>query len=473
MIPITLYTFYKRENSTKRPDGSVTQKIHNAVFKMPTSLQRPEITFDFGLKGNPTFYNYAFIPALGNRYYFIRDWTVSEGHLWTAHMEVDTLASWKVSIGNSTQYVLRSSYTSDGHICDKLYPTKQGVTLKQASATANPFKKNIKDGRYVCGIINADKDGVGAVHYYAFTQEQFNALTSYLMDDVSWMSITDIGEELQKALLNPMQYITSCCWIPRGELTGVTAVTSIRFGYWTINVACSRIIGTPIQTMTGTITLPKHPQVSRGVYLNGAPYSDYMLTFPGFGEIHLDANIFVDVSAIWFQVYLDTVSGLGKLVILDANPTSTSANIVQVIRSQIGVPIQMAQMASQFFTGLGNVVSTTAGTAVSAAAGNVAGVISGAVGMIGSAVEASIPKMTSQGANGSFAEFQLDPTVYATFYPIVDEDNADRGRPLCKMRVLSSLPGYQVIADPDVAIGGTSDENRQIKSYLAGGYFYE
>ena len=55
MIPITLYTFYKRENSTKRPDNSVTQKTHNAVFKMPTSLQRPEITFDFGLKGNPHF----------------------------------------------------------------------------------------------------------------------------------------------------------------------------------------------------------------------------------------------------------------------------------------------------------------------------------------------------------------------------------------------------------------------------------
>lgn len=473
MIPITLYTFYKRENSTKRPDGSVTQKTHNAVFKMPTSLQRPEITFDFGLKGNPTYYNYAYIPALGNRYYFIKDWTVSEGHLWTAQMEVDVLASWKNAIGNSTQYVLRSSNTSDGHICDRLYPTKQGPSLKQSSATSNPFKKSISDGRYVCGIINADKDGVGAVHYYAFTQAQFNALTSYLMDDVSWMSITDIGEELQKALLNPMQYITSCCWIPRSELTGVTGVSSIRFGYWTINVACSRIVGTPLQTVTGTIRLPKHPQVARGVYLNGAPYSDYMLTFPGFGEIHLDANIFVDVSAIWFQVYLDTVSGLGKLVILDANPTSATANIVQVIRSQIGVPIQMAQMASQFFSGLGSVATTTASTAASLHSGKIAGAISGAVGMIGNAVEASIPKMTSQGANGSFAEFQLDPTVYATFYPIVDEDNADRGRPLCKMKVLSTIPGYQVIADPDIAISGTSEENSQIKSYLAGGYFYE
>ena len=55
----------------------------------------------------------------------------------------------------------------------------------------------------------------------------------------------------------------------------------------------------------------------------------------------------------------------------------------------------------------------------------------------------------------------------------MEEDNADRGRPLCKMLVLSTIPGYQLIADPDIAIGGTSEENSQIKNYLASGYFYE
>ena len=108
MLSVTLYEFKKRENSTKRPDSTVTQITHNAVLKMPTSLLRPEITFDFGLKGNPSYYNYAYISDLGNRYYFIRDWTVGDGHLWTAHLEVDVLASWKNSIGNSTQYVTRS-----------------------------------------------------------------------------------------------------------------------------------------------------------------------------------------------------------------------------------------------------------------------------------------------------------------------------------------------------------------------------
>lgn len=105
--------------------------------------------------------------------------------------------------------------------------------------------------------------------------------------------------------------------------------------------------------------------------------------------------------------------------------------------------------------------------------GNVTGVLGGVMGMIGSAINGAIPKMTTMGSNGSFAEFQLDPTVYATFYPLVDEDIADRGRPLCKIRQLSTVPGYQVIADPDLAIAGTSEENREIKNYLAGGYFYE
>ena len=59
------------------------------------------------------------------------------------------------------------------------------------------------------------------------------------------------------------------------------------------------------------------------------------------------------------------------------------------------------------------------------------------------------------------------------FNLLTNEDNEDRGRPLCEKVELSSIPGYQVIADPDLAIAGTSEENREIKNYLAGGYFYE
>ena len=214
MLSVTLYEFKKRENSTKRPDSTVTQRTHNAVLKMPTSLLRPEITFDFGLKGNPSYYNYAYISDLGNRYYFIRDWTVGDGHLWTAHLEVDVLASWKNSIGNSTQYVQRSSKTFDGGVVDVLYPTKQPASVN-VYEKPTPWKTSLATGTYVLGIVNSEDGGVGAAHYYALTQTEMNSFLSYMLGNVDYLgSITEISSELLKVLFNPMQYIVSCVWYP-------------------------------------------------------------------------------------------------------------------------------------------------------------------------------------------------------------------------------------------------------------------
>ena len=208
MLSVTLYEFKKRENSTKRPDDSATQRTHEAVLKMPTSLLNPEISFDFGLKGNPSFYNYAYISDLGNRYYFIRDWTVSEGHIWTAHMEVDVLASWKASIGASTQYIKRSSYTYDGGIMDNVYPTKQPPQIN-LSQSASPWSTtSLASGCYVVGIINNKDGGMGAAHYYMFTQDMMNKLLAYMLGGVEWMgTITDISDSLLKVLMNPIHSV--------------------------------------------------------------------------------------------------------------------------------------------------------------------------------------------------------------------------------------------------------------------------
>ena len=108
-----LFKFYEN-NGTPQPcladtyefseDGlTLTVKLKDGLtFASGNKITSADVAFSINrtknLKGNPSFYNYAYISDLGNRYYFIRDWTVSEGHLWTAHMEVDVLASWKASI---------------------------------------------------------------------------------------------------------------------------------------------------------------------------------------------------------------------------------------------------------------------------------------------------------------------------------------------------------------------------------------
>lgn len=468
MLSVTLYEFPKRENSTKRPDSTVTQKTHNAVLKMPTSLIRPELTFDFGLKGNPCFYNYAHISDLGNRYYFITDWTVKEGHLWTAHMEVDVLASWKNVIGESTQYVTRSAFSSDGSIIDSLYPAKGDVTLRAESTSIWPTVTAISGGSYVVGIVNNSSDAIGAVAYYVFSEAQFRAFMAYLMGDVSWTGqINEISADLLKVLFNPMQYITGVMWYPDNAPAG-TKVTSIPFGWWNVPVSAAKLKTSGVMPSAATITIPKHPQAAaRGNYLNAAPFSQYTFDSRVWGVIPIDTTAIINEEALSMTYTVDYTTGIADMYL----KAGLKDYAISVRRGQYGVPVQIAQIGQNYLN--------MALTAVNGAANvtknwfNPAGAITAGANMIGDMVNASMPEFATSGSNGTVANFTSAPTLYAKFLPVVSDDNEDRGRPYCKKVKLSTLSGYQVIADPDLSLPGTSEENRMVKSYLASGYFYE
>ena len=468
MLSVTLYEFKKRENSTKRPDSSATQRTHNAVLKTPTSLLRPEISFDFGLKGNPSFYNYAYISGLGNRYYFIRDWTVSEGHIWTAHMEVDVLASWKASIGASTQYVTRSSFSSDGSIVDGLYPAKGDVTLRAESTSIWPTVTAISGGSYVVGIVNNSADAIGAVAYYVFSEAKFRAFMAYLMGDISWTGqIDDISVDLLKVLFNPMQYITSVMWYPDNAPAG-EKVTSIPFGWWNLPVSAAKLKTSGVLPSAANITIPKHPQAAtRGKYLNAAPFSQYTFDSRVWGIIPIDTTSIINEEALSMSYTVDYTTGIADMYL----KAGLSDYAIAVRRGQYGVPVQIAQIGQNYL----NMALTSVNGAANVATKlfNPVGAITAGANMIGDMINASMPEFATSGSNGTVANFTSAPTLYAKFLPVVSDDNDDRGRPYCKKVQLSTLPGYQVIADPDLAIAGTSEENREIKNYLAGGYFYE
>lgn len=478
MLSVTLYEFKKRENSTKRPDSSATQRTHDAVLKMPTSLLRPEISFDFGLKGNPSFYNYAYISDLGNRYYFIRDWTVSEGHIWTAHMEVDVLASWKASIGASTQYIKRSSYTFDGGILDTAYPTIQPPQITITSDATN-WTTQLSGGTYVMGIINNEDGGMGAAHYYAYDQSGLNKFLEALLGNVTYAgNITEISQDLLKVLWNPMQYVVSCVWYPFAISVlpdgSVTQLSKTPVGWWSLDIPCKQLNNT-IKYFQNTIEVPKHPQAAtRGVYLNKQPYTSYTLYFPGVGQISIDPSlILTDNLAI--NCAVDLVANQARLVVNDVNTC--------VEYAQIGVPIQLAQMAEQTLQmvtegvkGLfsGGSTGIDIGFEAGGAAGALGGaVIGGAMGAIGNALQYAFPNVTKTFSNGSVVGLSFVPQLKAVFYKLVDEDNADLGRPLCKARQVSSLPGFQMVMHADIAIAGTAEENQRIKAYMESGYFYE
>ena len=58
---VHLYTFAKRDNSTKQPTGSGDE--FSCVLKSGSGIMHPVLSFDLGIAGDPSQYNYAYIPA--------------------------------------------------------------------------------------------------------------------------------------------------------------------------------------------------------------------------------------------------------------------------------------------------------------------------------------------------------------------------------------------------------------------------
>ncbi|MBQ0167468.1 MAG: hypothetical protein KBT02_10225 [Treponema sp.] len=472
MFNIRFWQFEKRENSTKRPDYT-TGIVVPAALKDPCSAMRPTFSINAAVwpDGNPSQFNYCYVPTMG-RHYFIRDWTYDKG-LWHASMECDVLATYRTEIGNSQQYVLRAAAQSDGAIPDMLYPTKQGVQHSIATGTT-PWVQSFGLGSYVVGIINGDANGVGAVHYYVFTPSEFNALCQALMDDVSWMNISDISEDLTKALFNPFQYIASCTWLPFNANDGTQPqLDHIKFGWWDFGVACHRIPAVGYVSFDVPINVPKHPQAAtRGSYLNGSPYSSYMLTFPAFGNFLLDANQLHGLSTIHCLIGVDIISGDAELNVTDGSAL-LSSNHLATVKSQVGVPIQLAQLTSNMLDAAGGIISSGVNMGIGIATGNVLGAIANGLGMIGNAVQGALPSMETRGSNGSLANVRHTPRIDASFYKVVDENNEHRGRPLCKDVQIKTLSGYVLCLDADMSLPAPADENRRVKEYLEAGFFWE
>lgn len=469
---VQFWQFPKRENSTAQPTDTSFSFECNIVGD--SGVVTPTITINSSTPFNT---NYCYIPEF-ERYYFITEWFYSMG-LWTAHLQCDVLASYRDLIGASTQYVLRSASAYDGNILDCLYPTKSDVTLSVNNISSLGWVTDIDDGTYIIGIINSDDDSVGAVSYYAMSKIEFDALMEYLLDnDTDWLDIdtSEISEELTKALFNPFQYVVSCIWIPlqpadvRGDL-----MVGLKFGWWTTTVSAHRLRTSTNIIKNFTVDVPKHPDAAtRGNYLNLSPFSRYDMFIPPFGSIPLDSTKMVGYTSISGSVWIDLITGLGNLFLTGTDSAGSPESYhIATATTQLGVPIQLAQIVRDTLGAAVTAINTIGDVASNAMSLDFGGVISSAANGIYSTVNAAMPQLQSGGTNGSLMFISQQPSLQGQFFRPVDESVEHRGRPLCAERVINTLSGYVLVADADVQINGTSEENRLIKSYMESGFYYE
>ena len=368
-------TFYKdvqkKLNSTKIPTYGYYNEIDLSVeLKAVTDLFTPSLiisddvfTDGLGHIVNPMHYNYCYLPDF-ERYYFVRSWSWMLGR-WECSLEVDVLASFKTDIGSSALYVLRSASSYDTDIVDTKYPVKaQGADTSYQTATfgtvynvwnTNIYGNDVTKGFFRVSIVNNDSSAIGAVSHYALSGTVMAELMNKLFSSPSWANITDanISTDLQKMLLNPMQYITSVIWIPTGyDTTGQTAIHTIPYGWWSLTLTGDiyRITtGTMDATVSESIPVAHHPQyTSQTHWLQLSPYTTAALYFTPFGFIPLDTSKVYDATHIDIEVRIDIITGKGTLILSShktVGGTTTYGGTFYTTTAQVGVPMTIAQMA--------------------------------------------------------------------------------------------------------------------------------
>ena len=520
MIQIKFYTFNKRTNSTKVPTGSGS--TYNCTLKDDTSILEPVIRLQTSNNVKP--YNYAYIADFG-RYYFVTDIVSSKG-FWEISLKVDTLASYKAGIGSMTPYVLRSASSSDEYILDTAYPADSYVTeyisnpvddiIRPGPGGSSVIYPSIKDPfsfrtnySYILGIIGPSSGAIGSVTYYLMNQAQLNLFMGYLFGMTStWSDIdtSDYSDGVQRALLNPMQYIVSCIMVPIDHSITTNDDNTILFGtyeYTGTEVAhkLDSTAGSIVIEKPSIIRLPSHPQAStRGKYLNGAPYSKYWLHLGPYGDIPLNGNLgdLITTDAtdddryITVDLVFDLASGICQALVypglvqinlfIFTHTAGITKKRLATVSFQAGVPIQLAQaytdplaIQEAQFKLLGNAAGAVVG-GVTNPVGSAIGALGSIPSAVGDIMRAQYPTVSATGSNGSAIQgYLVDEGIYirSEHNRIVPENNTDLGRPLCQAVQISTLSGFILCSSADFGGAGTSQERDEINSYLNGGFFYE
>ncbi len=505
-MQVNLYSgFSKRINSTKLPNTTATVK--NGTLRNPCSVTSPEIEFKTMGQTCPANFCYAYIPSF-QRYYFITDW-VAEGALWVCRMNEDCLASWKTAIGNTSAYIDRCASDYNGDIIDTTYITGTNFINHHVNMSNEYYEYNLSNGCFILGIIDSnsatDSQVGGAVCYYVLTPAQCRSLMAYLLSD-NFLSANgfptvqtvaqDMSQEMAKAFIRPIEFITSCTWypFPVSAFTNASNI-GIKVGYWEISttIATGKLLQASVLRTITYGELPEHPQAqTRGNYLNYAPYTRIMLEVPPFGNIPIDTSFRSLGKYIYCGVFIDPITGIA---IMQAHCSSVIPTTEQGIQSildspivyetsgQFGVPIQLAQVNGDYVNFASETVQAVSsidllGGSIGLMMGGPLGAIKGAINKdvvshAANAITSLAPQVRGTGTNGSRLLTKIRPMISIQWMPLVDEDNTELGRPLREIRTINTLSGYIKCFEVTVDFPCYDMEKETIHEMLKGGFFYE
>lgn len=504
-----LYSIQKRINSTKRPAEQTGRRVE-ITLKDDTSLLKPVIKLLWnggttqGANGNPTNFNYIEMPGFraewgdgtaigsyGPRWYWITGWTYSERQ-WVASCEIDVLGTWKLGIGVSEKYVLRSATQFDGTIPDNFYFPRASVTM--STYPANPagqpgkiFERKLQYGFYIVGITGQGNTySTGGIGYLIYTPSAFASLLNAAYTGASGLwpnslssndfgtALAEYGAYLQESMTNPYQYINSVMWVPfdpRGQGAG-TVPTFL--GYINTGVQGYQMTESTYSVLF-KYNLPQDYLYDDNVWKLLPPYRRVELQIPMFGNFDIEPMKLLYANEIRCNCTVDLASGKATLEAFSFD-TQRAQRVAILFRTtgEVGIQIPISGAMVDVAQGLSTAVNGASNAVTSLLTGNIAGAVSGIV----SAAESFIPTVVGGGSmsgNLSMLDWDLYPSQVVIYdYAPIDQDPTEFGRPLCKLKKLNLLSGFIMLKDGEFKnLSAFPEELEQIRKYTEGGFFYE
>lgn len=464
-LSVYLYQFSKRRNSTKQPTRG-TQA--NCVLKDNCNLTTPVITFNSGSQ-NYKANNYCYIPDF-NRYYFITEWTTHGNNIWTASCRIDVLASYKNAISNYRGFVERASSGYNTLINDPYISPIQDITkrsTKNLSLTGYDT-----DGCFI--IRTTGKKGlstdefVTGVNTYAMSPANFKILCENLFDVGSSDIAAVITEEAVKAFFNPFQYILSIMWFPFSNTTlgnNNIPITIPTFGWFEGSAPAYCVTDCYIAVNAGVLQRPSSLYDVDDFRSHSPKWTRYTCFLPGVGIIDLDPE---DVSDdIYVTAVVDPITG--EITYL----FTCGGNTVRQFTGQIGVNVQITQLASNPMGTIANTVSSAA----SMFAGNPIAAAGSAVSAVQNALQ---PTMSINGNQGSMALLKHSPdiTLYCEQYGSASAPLEQYGRACYKNTIISSSWTaadnlFLKLGAASISALATESELTELNNLVNAGFYYE
>lgn len=471
--------FYVDFGRIEKPHNSTYVGAHpvrlSCELKEECSTFNPSILVSISesdLFGNGTL-NHCYIGEF-DRYYFVNDWTYERG-LWRADLYIDVMATWRIQIGNSQQYVLRAGADVDPWVVDSLYPITAQEYIQFTGLVSGSDWFDILNGTYIVGIISGTQQstGAGSVAYYLFDDLEFDTFCQYLFGG-AWLDINqirqDMTDETWKSLYNPFQYIVSCYYLPF-SFSGNTYNVQVEVGYWSIGMTARRVRSKSPEALNMTFQLLDHPQLSaERQYLNRSPFVELMLSIPPFGNFNLPPEVvygfFGSAIGLTATIRVDIFTGKGILYV------GSAAHPILIAETQVGIPIQIAQVATDYLNTACTALDMVGNVLSAGLSGDIGGVISSAANGIDSGIRAQIPRLQTMGGTGSFADVQDTPSLMHVFHYITETNYGKHGYPLCKNRQISTIAGYIKCSNAAVDTDGTDRENAEIVRIMNEGFYF-